>query len=200
MVKEPEDSVEISPAHGICGADRTGRWLITCDHAMNRVPEELGGTLGLPDADMERHIAFDPGSLGVSLALGEMLDSPVIWSRVSRLVIDPNRGEDDPTLLMQIYDGTVIPANRTADAAERTRRLEAYHRPYHEAYEQLLAARGDRAICAVHSFTPQLKGRPPRPWHIGILYASDARLSLALLARLRAEGDLTVGENEPFFF
>lgn len=147
---------------------------------------------------MARHIAFDPGAFGVSCALGELLGSPVIAANFSRLVIDPNRGEDDPTVLMRLYDGTVIPANRHADRAERERRLAAYHRPYHAAYEGLARTKGDAAILAIHSFTPQLAGRPKRPWDIGILFASDDRLSRALITELQAEGDLTVGINEPY--
>lgn len=183
----------------VVGADRPGPWLITCDHATNRVPPDInGGDLGLPEEDMNRHIAFDPGSLGVSLALGKLLDSPVIATNFSRLVIDPNRGEDDPTVLMRLYDGTIIPANRHADATERERRLATYHRPYHDAYEALAVAKGNPAILAIHSFTPQLTGRPKRPWEIGILFASDDRLSRCLIAELQADTSLTVGINEPY--
>ncbi|QRF67618.1 N-formylglutamate amidohydrolase [Ponticoccus alexandrii] len=180
------------------GEERQSRFLITCDHATNTVPPKLGGTLGLPDGDMARHIAYDVGAAGVARALGTALGAPVVLSDFSRLVIDPNRGEDDPTLLMKLYDGSVIPANRHADAAERTRRLEAYHRPYHRALERLAARREDVVIVSVHSFTRQLRGRPARPWHVGVLHAWDARLSDPLIALLQAEPDLVVGRNEPY--
>ncbi len=136
-----------------------------------------------------------PGSRARS---GDALQAPVICSDFSRLVIDPNRGEDDPTLLMRLYDGSVIPANRHADAAEKERRLDAYHRPYHDALESLAARRDDTVIVAVHSFTRQLRGRPARPWHIGILHAWDRRLSDPLIALLAAEPDLAVGRNQPY--
>jgi len=181
------------------GTDRPGRWLITCDHATNTVPDEVnGGDLGLAAADMRRHIAFDPGALGVSRYLGELLNSPALFSNFSRLVIDPNRGEDDPTLLMKLYDGTIIPANRHANADEIERRLNAYHRPYHAEYYRLASRRPDTVICAVHSFSPQLQARPPRPWHIGVLYAHDARLALPLIDRLKQESDLCVDGNVPY--
>ncbi len=182
------------------GEGRPGRWLVTCDHATNHVPGWVaGGDLGLPPAEMARHIAWDIGALGVARALGRLLDSPVIWAGFSRLVIDPNRGEDDPTLVMRLYDGTVIPANRHIDAAGIEARLARLYRPYHAALAALAARRGDCAICAVHSFTPRLNGRPPRPWHVGVLHASaDSRLSRALIARLAEEGDLCVGDNEPY--
>ena len=96
----------MTPAYQIEGEDRPGRWVVTCDHASNRVPETVaGGDLGLPPEDMARHIAYDIGAAGLARALGAALDSPVILSDFSRLVIDPNRGEDDTTLCMKIYDG-----------------------------------------------------------------------------------------------
>lgn len=200
------------PPFEIIGTARPGRWLFTCDHATNRVPREIGGdtgTLGIPKADMARHIAFDIGARGVTLELSRLLDSPAILSDFSRLVIDPNRGEDDPTLVRKLYDGSIIPANRDADAAEIERRLNAYHRPYHTAYETLAAQHEERVICAVHSFTPQFKRRPRRPWQIGILSAYDKRLTDPLIAAL-AQSDalqaeaakrgerLCIGDNQPY--
>jgi len=184
----------------IQGEDRPGRWLVTCDHASNHVPHWVaGGDLGLPAADMHRHIAYDVGAYGVSIALAKALNSPMFASRFSRLVIDPNRGEDDPTLVMQLYDGTIIPANRgiSPDAVEE--RLNRLHRPYHAAYETLAARRADTVIVAVHSFTPRLRGRHPRPWHVGILHSHlDSRLALPLIDRLHQESDLCIGNNQPY--
>ncbi|MFK7751947.1 MAG: N-formylglutamate amidohydrolase [Sedimentitalea sp.] len=177
------------------GANRPARWLITCDHAANTVPPFVnGGDLGLPAQDMNRHIAYDIGAYGVAQALGEALDAPVIASNFSRLVIDPNRGTDDPTLLMQLYDGTIIPANRGADPGERL--SKCYH-PYHDALAQL-ALRPNPVLLSIHSFTPQLRARPPRPWHIGVLYAHDARLARPLISTLQTQKDLIIGDNEPY--
>lgn len=182
------------------GENRPGRWLVTCDHASNRVPDWVnGGDLGIPAADMARHIAWDVGAAGVATALGRLLDSPVILSDFSRLVIDPNRGEDDPTLVMKLYDGTIIPANRHITAKGVEDRLDRLYRPYHAAYARLATLRPDRVIVAVHSFTPCLRGRPPRPWQVGVLYSHlDERFSRPLIARLQAEPDLCVGDNEPY--
>jgi len=181
----------------ITGSEQKGPWLVTCDHARNHVPHTVnGGSLGLPPEEMGRHIAYDVGAEDLSLALGRRLRAPVLCSNFSRLVIDPNRGEDDPTLLMKFYDGTIIPANRHADATEVERRLEVYHRPYHQAYDRL--ATPDRAIIAVHSFTPQLRGHPPRPWEVGVLFGQDRRLADAVIGGLRLKENLIIGVNEPY--
>ncbi|MEL6980737.1 MAG: N-formylglutamate amidohydrolase, partial [Pseudomonadota bacterium] len=126
-----------------------------------------------------------------------------LMASFSRLVIDPNRGERDPTLIMRLYDRSVVPANRAVDAAERERRLNAYHRPYRRAVEAA-ASNAERALgappllVAIHSFTPALRGRPRRPWHVGVLWDSDPATAQELLARLRACGDLIIGDNEPY--
>ncbi|WBU54033.1 N-formylglutamate amidohydrolase [Paracoccus sp. SCSIO 75233] len=194
-----DDSIIRHEAFWTEGEDRDSRWLITCDHATNRVPDWVGGgDLGIAAADMARHIAYDVGAAGVARHLGRVMGAPVVGSDFSRLVIDPNRGEDDPTLLMRLYDGTVIPANKDADAAEKKRRLDGLYRPYHNALERISSAHSSRAICAIHSFTPQLRGRPPRPWAVGVLYSQkDERLAPLLIERCRAAGWET-GDNEPY--
>jgi predicted N-formylglutamate amidohydrolase len=179
------------------GTGRKGPWLIACDHASNHVPNEIdNGSLGLTKDDMHRHIAYDLGAKGLSQSLGNLLDAPVLCSNFSRLVIDPNRGEDDPTLLMKLYDGTIIPGNHKSDTAELDRRIRNYYRPYHQAYSKLAAK--SRAILAVHSFTPQLRGHPPRPWEVGVLFGQDRRLADAVIARLRLKENLVIGVNEPY--
>lgn len=191
-----------APAVEVVNADGQSRILLLCDHATNIVPPEVsGGDLGLPAEEMERHIAYDIGARGVTLALARLLDAPAVLTRFSRLVIDPNRGEDDPTLVMKLYDGTLVPANRHVTPEEVVRRLDAYHRPYHDAVtaaiDRIEASGRVPALVAIHSFTPRLMGRQPRPWHIGILWHHDGRIALPLIARLRGEG-LCVGDNEPY--
>lgn len=179
--------------------ERDGRFVVVCDHATNTVPEAVaGGSLGLPTSDMERHIAFDIGAAGVSRRLADNLNASAVLSNFSRLVIDPNRGEDDPTLLMRIYDGSIIPANRSADLAEREHRMNLCYRPYHAELERVLSSRTAPVIISVHSFTPQLRGRDTRPWEVSILSAHDRRLGDAMLNRLRSDTNYCIGDNEPY--
>ena len=185
-------------AFEIIGADRPGRWVLTCDHASNHVPDWVnGGDLGLLPEDMERHIAYDVGADGVTRHLSELMDSPAVLSKFSRIVIDPNRGHDDPTLIRQIYDGSIIPANRTATKEELQRRKNDLYFPYHTAISEVADNNEKPVICAIHSFTPQLKNQPKRPWEVGILYAEDTRLTAPLMEACRAEG-WCVGDNQPY--
>ena len=175
--------------------------ILLCDHARNAVPPEIGD-LGLAPGDMGRHIAWDVGARGVTLGLAARLGAGAVLSTFTRLVIDPNRGEDDPTLVMRLYDGSIIPANRHIGAAEIERRRTVYYRPYHaairEAIEAIVAAGETPVLVSIHSFTPRFRGRPPRPWHVGLLWDRDDRLVRPLLARLRTEDGLVVGDNEPY--
>ncbi len=175
--------------------------VLVCDHASNAVPPDIT-PLGLADADMVRHIAWDVGARSVTLGLAKRLGAAAVLSTWSRLVIDPNRGDDDPTLVMKLYDGSIIPGNRGVDAKDVERRLNSLYRPYHKAIDDALDAvvTVGRApvLVSIHSFTPQLRGRPKRPWHVGLLWDRDARLVDPLRERLNAEGDLAIGDNEPY--
>mgnify|MGYP006281841017 CR=1 FL=1 len=175
--------------------------LLLCDHASNRIPEAYA-SLGLTEAELDRHIAHDIGARGLTLALSDLFGAPAVLSTVSRLMIDPNRGETDPTLVMKLYDGAIIPGNRQAGVEEVEHRLRTIHRPYHEAVTRAIDRALDEGttpgIVSIHSFTPQLRGRSPRPWHVGVLWDQDDRIAAPLLERLRAEDDLVVGDNEPY--
>jgi predicted N-formylglutamate amidohydrolase len=179
---------------------RLKRLVLTCDHASNRVPAAYGD-LGLGPAAFERHIAYDIGMRGVTTMMAERLGATAIMSTFSRLLIDPNRGEDDPTIVMRLSDGDLIPGNARVDRAEIERRIAEFHRPYHDVVTtelDAIVARGETPVLlAMHSFTPRWKIFA-RPWHIGLLWDLDDRLAKPLLEGLRMEGDIEVGDNEPY--
>ncbi|MFV0280587.1 MAG: N-formylglutamate amidohydrolase [Rhodoblastus sp.] len=190
---------EFQPVERIAGPADAGL-LILCDHASNGLPAEYG-SLGLPPEAFARHIAYDIGAAGVVRRLAALLDAPAVLSRFSRLLIDPNRGADDPTLVMRISDGALIPGNARIEAAEVERRREKYWRPYRAAaiaeIERLTAGGKVPSIVSIHSFTPAWKGAA-RPWHAALLWDSDPRLAKPLIAELAGERDLTIGDNEPY--
>ena len=176
------------------------RLILLCDHAGNAFPEGYG-TLGLPAGQLARHIAYDIGAASVTRGLARRLGAAAVLTRYSRLLIDPNRGEDDPTLVMRLSDGAIVPGNRTVDATEIDRRVRLYHRPYHEEIARQIDDRLARGIVpilfSIHSFTDNWKG-VPRSWHAAILWDRDPRLARPLIDMLKREGDLTVGDNEPY--
>ena len=174
--------------------------ILLCDHAGNAMPPGYG-TLGLPPEQLKRHIAYDIGAAGVTRALAAALGAPAVMTRYSRLLIDPNRGADDPTLIMRLSDGAVIPGNRRLDAAEREKRMRLFYQPYHRAIDAVIdrcsASGVAPSLLSIHSFTESWKEHP-RPWHVGVLWDKDRRLAEPLLEGLYAEGDLIVGDNEPY--
>ncbi|MHB2267687.1 N-formylglutamate amidohydrolase [Aliihoeflea sp. PC F10.4] len=181
--------------------DRTRGMVLVADHARNALPDEYGD-LGLPADEFTRHIAYDIGVEAMTRALAAKLSAPAVMATWSRLLIDPNRGEDDPTLIRQLYDGTIVPANYPMSPDERETRLSRFYRPYHDEVAAMIASvaaagEGTPFIVSVHSFTPTMQGRP-RPWEIGILWDSDPRAVEPMLEALRADPALTVGDNEPY--
>ncbi len=176
------------------------RLILLCDHASNRIPAEYGD-LGLDASQFERHIAYDIGAASLTRGLAGRLGATAVLSCFSRLLIDPNRGMDDPTLIMRLSDGAAVPGNRDVDEDERARRIARFHQPYHHAIAAVVAetkAQGHVPfLVSLHSFTPVWRGWQ-RPWHVGILWDKDEGVARAMIRGFLAQGDLVVGDNEPY--
>ncbi|MGD1037998.1 MAG: N-formylglutamate amidohydrolase [Roseiarcus sp.] len=180
-----------------------GGVVVVCDHAANAIPPGYGA-LGLPQEALGRHIAFDIGAAQLTRRLAARLGAPAILSTFSRLLIDANRGPDDPTLVMRISDGALAPGNARISDGEIERRRRLYWAPYRAAIEAaveaMLAAGTPPAILSVHSFTPSWRGLARR-WKVGVLWDCDPRLPKPLLRALADEDDLgeeEIGDNEPY--
>ncbi|MBV9560840.1 MAG: N-formylglutamate amidohydrolase [Bradyrhizobium sp.] len=190
---------EAPPVHE---AHETGRspFLFTCDHYGRLIPRSLGD-LGLPESELTRHIAWDIGIAGVAELLSEALDAQLIAQRYSRLVIDCNRPPAAATSIPRLSEVTTIPGNEALSREQAEVRRQAIFEPYHRhitaAIDARLEAKQPTVLVALHSFTPVYAG-VKRPWHIGTLYHHDKVLPPLLLKALRAEGDLVVGDNEPY--
>ena len=184
----------------ICHAQGAAPVLLTCDHASNAIPRALGG-LGLPPAALSQHIAWDIGAAAVTRLLAQTLDASALLTGYSRLVIDCNRDPGAPTSIPPVSDGVAVPGNRGLAEPARAARRAACFTPYHTAIaarlDALLAAGTPPALISIHSFTPAMAG-VARPWHIGILWDEDGRIPEPLLAALRADPAITVGDNQPY--
>jgi predicted N-formylglutamate amidohydrolase len=174
--------------------------LLLCDHAGKAVPRALGD-LGISDHELARHIGWDIGALDVARELSALLDAPLVSSTYSRLVIDCNRWPGGEGSIPAVSDGTPVPANVDLQAADIDARAGACFWPYHNEVERLIAAflaRGVKpALFVVHSFTPEMAGFR-RPWQLGVLWRTDERLPVPLLAALRRLDDVLTGDNEPY--
>lgn len=190
-----DEAVEVTNAGG------RSPFVLVCDHASHFIPAAYGD-MGLTATERLSHIAWDPGALAVSQQLSALLDAPLVASRISRLVIDANRADDSPGLIWTLSEATRIAANENLPANERRHRIDAYHRPYHAAIEDLLDRRQragmESVLVCVHSFTPVFLGKA-RPWEIGVIHGRDERLTRALQVALAADDpSLTIGWNEPY--
>lgn len=178
-----------------------GRCVIVCDHASNRVPKSLDG-LGLKKADLQKHIAWDPGTEDIGRHVSKALDAPAVFASYSRLVVDLNRGHDSPECMREVSDHVAVPGNKGLTARDKKQRLDEIFWPYHaEVTRQIrrFTAKGVAPVLiSIHSFTPVMDGFR-RPWHIGVLWNREEKLAQKLVKELRRNNPgLVIGENEPY--
>ena len=190
---------DIPPLHEV-NAEGTSPFLLTSDHYGRILPRALGD-LGIAESELARHIGWDIGIGGVADRLAEMLDAHLIAQRYSRLVIDCNRSPGVASSIPVISEATTIPRNENISEGERAARRREIFEPYHHRIDAVIDRRlrdkRPTVLVSLHSFTPVYAG-VVRPWHIGALYNRCTVLPQLLLKHLRSEGDLVVGDNEPY--
>jgi predicted N-formylglutamate amidohydrolase len=187
---------------GVRNGNSSSTFLLICDHAGNAVPGALKN-LGLPKSELDRHIGYDIGILGVSEILSDMLNAPLVFQRYSRLVVECNRVETSPDSIALISDGTAVPGNASLSETARAMRHTEIAQPYHREIVSRLEERQSQGLpvvlLAMHSFTPSLLAKPsPRPWHVGLCYDAAASFSLQILKVLDKHIDIVIGRNEPY--
>jgi predicted N-formylglutamate amidohydrolase len=176
--------------------------VLLCEHASNYVPETYGG-LGLSDADLARHIAWDIGAATLTRALSHALDAPAFLGTYSRLLIDLNRPLHVESSSAVISEDTEIPGNRALGDQERQRRAAMIFHPFHDHVGHHLATRLAAGhpvrLLSIHSFTKVFRGHE-RPWHAGVLFdqAHAAKFATQVLNRLAADPALIVDANVPY--
>lgn len=173
---------------------------LVCEHAGHVLPSALG-TLGLGEADLTRHIAWDIGAESVSRRMSELLDAPLVLQRFSRLAYDCNRPPDSRDAMPAMSETTRIPGNEALSAERRFERIEEIYRPFHSAVARLLDRRAAQGVASlfvtIHSFTPVYKG-VSRKLDLGILHDRDARLADLMLGLFSRIKDIVVRRNEPY--
>ena len=185
-----------APVYEVLREVGPGPFLLTADHAGRVIPRRLGD-LGVSQAEMDRHIAWDIGIAEVTRRLSAALDATAILQNYSRLVIDCNRNPGWASAFPEVSEATAIPGNQGLDEAAKVARREAIFEPYHRTIGRLVAVRARTIYVAMHSFTPVYLGAA-RPMHVAVLYNRNPRLSKILADLLRADGGLAVAENAPY--
>lgn len=184
----------------VVNAQGRGLPVLVCEHASNHVPPAYRD-LGLGAADLDRHIAWDIGALGLSQRLAELLDAPVVHATQSRLLLDLNRALDAADSIVVHSEDTAIPGNIDLSDSERRRRQEEIYRPFHAELDALIDKRGasglGTAVVSIHSFTPSYLGAA-RPWHVGVIAQNDRSLADLLLTELAGDATICVGDNLPY--
>jgi predicted N-formylglutamate amidohydrolase len=184
----------------IVNPDGGSDYLLVCDHASNTIPSEYG-TLGLTRAQLQDHIAWDIGAADVTRHLSKRLDAPAVLSKFSRLLIDPNRMPDDPTLIVTVSDNVAVPSNMALSPDDARWRQAVFYDAYQAAVgdliEKYLEVGRIPALVSIHSFTPVMQDFA-RPWQIGLLWDADPRLKDRLFEELSSDPALVIGDNEPY--
>ena len=194
----------LSPADenpvGTLRPDSRKKFFLTCDHASSSIPAALYN-LGLSKNELQRHIGWDIGALGVAKELSKRLDATLVWQNYSRLVVDCNRVLEHPGLIPQESEATSILGNINITKEERRQRISEFYNPYHLKIKTLLDTRTEEGLetifISIHSFTPVYLGQQ-RPWDLGVLYSDDVVYSHSILDRLSHETNLRIGDNEPY--
>jgi predicted N-formylglutamate amidohydrolase len=180
---------------------RGSPFIIVVDHAGARIPRRLEN-LGLPAAELQRHIAWDIGARGVARRVATAIDAPLVAQNYSRLVIDCNRHPKVASSIPHISENSEIPGNVNLSDADIAARRAAIFDPYHERIRELiderLAANRPTIVVAQHTMTDIYKGER-RPMHAAVLYNRDRRFAGLVLDMLRRETQLNVADNEPYF-
>ncbi|MBL4805860.1 MAG: N-formylglutamate amidohydrolase [Rhodobacteraceae bacterium] len=175
-------------------SDGKSRVLLVCEHASNAIPAEYNG-LGLSDAEINSHIAWDPGALAVSNYLSDALDATLIAQNVSRLVYDCNRPPESEQAMRTTSEIYRIPGNENLTDAQKQARVDTVYTPFRNAIRQTIDQRDAPVIITIHTFTPIYHGKM-RDVEIGILHDSDTRIADAMLAQKTTA--YNVQRNQPY--
>ena len=173
-----------------------GSLLIIVDHANNFIPSKYRN-LGLPKYLTESHIAYDLNILNLSKQINTLLDSDIVYGENSRLIIDLNRGQNDPTLIPSISDKKLIPGNIGISTKEFNFRKRKFYNNYHSKIKKIVTEKKIKLIISMHSFNPYFKGKK-RTTEIGILSNEDRRYSDLLIKQMVKSNKYIIGDNVPY--
>lgn len=174
--------------------------VLLCEHGGFHIPKQWGN-LGLADAFLDTHYAYDIGSRNLTLEVAHRIGATAVISNYSRLFLDYNRKSHDPYCMRMDMGGIPVPGNISVSDQERALRERIARHPVEKAVSELLEGERPvaRAIISIHSFSP-IWNNFHRSCEIGIMWKQDARLSQPLIEAIRSCGSFSVEDNQPYSF
>lgn len=140
-------------------------FIISCEHAGNRVPEDYSSLFTGADEILNSHRGWDPGSLELGQLLAEKTDSKLFAHSFTRLFIELNRSIGHPKLFSEF--------SRSLSKSEKQAIIEKYYQAHRnnvvEAIRQNVSKNRLTIHISVHTFTPVLDEKE-RNFEIGLLY------------------------------
>ncbi|MFW2388493.1 MAG: N-formylglutamate amidohydrolase [Polyangiales bacterium] len=179
----------------VIDGDYRGRLVFTCEHASAELPDPWCW----PDEDrwlVDTHWASDIGASAFTRRVAALMRAPAVLSRFSRLLIDPNRPLESDTLFRENAEGRAVHLNEALLHAERSRRIDRFYRPYHDAVSSTVERSAGDTVFSIHTFTDDYEGEK-RHLEVGVLFDHDEEPALRLVRHL-AEAGFQVAANEPW--
>ncbi len=157
--------------------------LLSCEHGGNRVPARYQAYFAHARQVLASHRGYDIGALSCARSLARRSGSALIWSTVTRLLVDLNRSVTHRGLFSEYV--------AELDRQEKHKILEQYYHPYRNQVIDAVSKNASREIASlhfsIHSFTPVFRGErrhadigllfdPARSWERDVCHAYAAKL------------------------
>lgn len=173
------------------------RVVLVCEHASNHIPDRYAG-LGLTQAAMVSHAAWDPGAQAVTERMSEILDARAVLGTVSRLVYDCNRPPTSPGAIRAVSEQIIVPGNAALEVAAQIERVETVYQPFTKTLDSTIKSmKSPPVLVTIHSFVRTYNGET-RDADIGIIHDEDARLAETMIGLSNGDKGLKFALNQPY--
>ena len=143
----------------------TRQIVLSCEHGGNRIPAVYRNLFAKAGDVLTTHRGLDIGALAVARRMSSVLSVPLVYSDISRLLVELNRSRH--------HRGLFSEYTRDCGPGMQEQILQRYYFPYRQQLETLIRDRINRkhvvTHLSIHSFTPELDGKV-RNTDIGLLY------------------------------
>ncbi len=172
--------------------------ILTCEHAGNKVPTSYKNLFKNYRLLLNTHQGLDIGALAIAKDLQKHLKAPLIFSEVTRLLVDLNRFRRSKSLFSEV--------TAKLSRSEKLQILKEYYEPH---WDQVLTnlktlhKSGSQIFhIAVHSMTDNLNGQI-RNMQLALLYdprrPSEKKFSALWIAELKIQfPTYKVARNNPY--